>query len=252
MILREKLICAGLAIGATGAAAVTYQVSAAVAEYRADQQKTAPAIAATAANVAQVTGVLADCHVYAASCIESTAADLRAAADQLREAAARVPGTADKINGAADQIAGLLQETKATIAAAHQVVDQAAPNVATVTGGAAQLAGLLLDCKTSPHTCIQPRVAGTMRAAELLTGHAMKITAEGERIARPTADAIEHTTEHADTITDAAAKHAEPIAANMEAISKDGRTIIHRMASPITYVLGLLRTVAKKFLPFIP
>jgi hypothetical protein len=212
---------------------------------RAYREKTAPAVLATARNVEAITALLADCDHHPEACAAKTAAAIQSAAGSVKDAAAKIPATAAAIQETATKA----KEAAATI---NTTIAAGAPHVQHTLEAAAQFASLLGDCDTAPKTCLQPRLAGAMRAVELAAGNSYKVTREVARVAPATADAARDTTQNAAVVSAAAAKHAEPIAQHVESATKDAATIAHRAANPITYVLGLAHGLLKKVFPFIP
>jgi hypothetical protein len=216
-----------------------------VRAYRADQEKTAPAVLATARHLATITALLADCDHHPEACAAKTAAAIQSAAGSVKDAAAKIPATAAAIQDTAIQA----KEAAATI---NTAITAGAPHVQHTLEAAAQFATLLGDCDEAPRTCLEPRLAGGMRALELAAGNSYKVTREVARVAPATADAARETTQNAAVVSAAAAKHAEPIAQHVDSFTKDAATIAHRAANPVTYILGIVHGVLKKVFAFIP
>lgn len=236
--VKGYLVLAALTVAAALSAAIGFQVYQTIREFRQIQKKTAPAIEQTAANVQKITAMLANCDDSPDTCAGKTAQAIQEAAGSMKATAAALQQTAEAGSKAAEALS--------------RGIEQGSPQALKVINAAAEFATLLGDCKAAPKTCLQPRLAGMMRAAELAAGNTYKVTREAARVAPETADATRDTLKHAETISKAAAAHAEPIAEHVESLTKDAATIAHRAANPITYVLGLIHTALKKFFPFIP
>jgi ABC-type transporter Mla subunit MlaD len=218
--VKAYLVCVLLSVAAAAIAGVGWEAFSTLRQLRAKIETAAPSIQRTAEQVEQITAMARD-----------TAAAVR---PHVEEAAGKLPATMAAIQATAESAnkTGMLLQ---------DAVREGTPKVQTALESAAQAATLLGDCRKAPKTCIEPRLAGLMRSAELAAGNSYKVTREAARVAPQTADAAEATVRNAAVVSRAAADHAEPIAQSIESVSKDAATIAHHAANPFAYLRDLIR-----------